>query len=285
MRDKLCLVTGANSGIGRATAEELARRGATVVMLCRDRGRGEAARARIATRVDGARLELLIADLASQRSVRRAAEEFKSAHPRLDVLINNAGVFWGRRQVTGDGLEATFAINHLGHFLLTQLLEEELKASAPSRIVNVSSSAYKAARLNLADLQSERGYDAMRAYGNSKLANILFTYELARRLDGSGVTANCLHPGVVRTRIGRNAPPLIWLFFLVMKPLLLSPAKGAATTVYLATSPEVERVSGKYFVKQVPQPTAARTYTEETARRLWELSEKLADLTAADPTA
>lgn len=145
MRDKLCLVTGANSGIGRATAEELARRGATVVMLCRDRGRGEAARARIATRVDGARLELLIADLASQRSVRRAAEEFKSAHPRLDVLINNAGVFWGRRQVTGDGLEATFAINHLGHFLLTQLLEEELKASAPSRIVNVSSSAYKAA--------------------------------------------------------------------------------------------------------------------------------------------
>ncbi len=285
MRDKLCLVTGANSGIGRATAEELARRGATVVMLCRDRGRGEAARARIATRVDGARLELLIADLASQRSVRRAAEEFKSAHPRLDVLINNAGVFWGRRQVTGDGLEATFAINHLGHFLLTQLLEEELKASAPSRIVNVSSSAYKAARLNLADLQSERGYDAMRAYGNSKLANILFTYELAKRLDGSGVTANCLHPGVVRTRIGRNAPPLIWLFFLVMKPLLLSPAKGAATTVYLATSPEVERVSGKYFVKQVPQPTAARTYTEETARRLWELSEKLADLTAADPTA
>ncbi|MDP2578102.1 MAG: SDR family oxidoreductase [Candidatus Palauibacterales bacterium] len=285
MRDKLCLVTGANSGIGRATAEELARRGATVVMLCRDRGRGEAARARIATRVDGARLELLIADLASQRSVRRAAEEFKSAHPRLDVLINNAGVFWGRRQVTGDGLEATFAINHLGHFLLTQLLEEELKASAPSRIVNVSSSAYKAARLNLADLQSERGYDAMRAYGNSKLANILFTYELARRLDGSGVTANCLHPGVVRTRIGRNAPPLIWLFFLVMKPLLLSPAKGAATTVYLATSPEVERVSGKYFVKQVPQPTAARTYTEETARRLWEISEKLTDLTAADPTA
>ncbi len=285
MRDKLCLVTGANSGIGRATAEELARRGATVVMLCRDRGRGEAARARIATRVDGARLELLIADLGSQRSVRRAAEEFKSAHPRLDVLINNAGVFWSRRRVTGDGLEATFAINHLGHFLLTQLLEEELKASAPSRIVNVSSSAYKAARLNLADLQSERGYDAMRAYGNSKLANILFTYELARRLDGSGVTANCLHPGVVRTRIGRNAPPLIWLFFLVMKPLLLSPAKGAATTVYLATSPEVERVSGKYFVKQVPQPTAARTYTEETARRLWELSEKLADLTAADPTA
>lgn len=285
MRDKLCLVTGANSGIGRATAEELARRGATVVMLCRDRGRGEAARARIASRVDGARLELLIADLGSQRSVRRAAEEFKSAHPRLDVLINNAGVFWGRRQVTGDGLEATFAINHLGHFLLTQLLEEELKASAPSRIVNVSSSAYKAARLNLADLQSERGYDAMRAYGNSKLANILFTYELARRLDGSGVTANCLHPGVVRTRIGRNAPPLIWLFFLVMKPLLLSPAKGAATTVYLAASPEVERVSGKYFVKQVPQPTAARTYTEETARRLWELSEKLADLTAADPTA
>ena len=285
MRDKLCLVTGANSGIGRATAEELARRGATVVMLSRDRGRGEAARARIATRVDGARLELLIADLASQRSVRRAAEEFKSAHPRLDVLINNAGVFWGRRQVTGDGLEATFAINHLGHFLLTQLLEEELKASAPSRIVNVSSSAYKAARLNLADLQSERGYDAMRAYGNSKLANILFTYELARRLDGSGVTANCLHPGVVRTRIGRNAPPLIWLFFLVMKPLLLSPAKGAATTVYLATSPEVERVSGKYFVKQVPQPTAARTYTEETARRLWEISEKLTDLTAADPTA
>ena len=285
MRDKLCLVTGANSGIGRATAEELARRGATVVMLCRDRGRGEAARARIASRVDGARLELLIADLASQRSVRRAAEEFKSAHPRLDVLINNAGVFWGRRQVTGDGLEATFAINHLGHFLLTQLLEEELKASAPSRIVNVSSSAYKAARLNLADLQSERGYDAMRAYGNSKLANILFTYELAKRLDGSGVTANCLHPGVVRTRIGRNAPPLIWLFFLVMKPLLLSPAKGAATTVYLATSPEVERVSGKYFVKQVPQPTAARTYTEATARRLWELSEKLADLTAADPTA
>ena len=285
MRDKLCLVTGANSGIGRATAEELARRGATAVMLCRDRGRGEAARARIESRVSGARLELLIADLGSQRSVRRAAEEFKSEHPRLDVLINNAGAFWGRRQVTGDGLEATFAINHLGHFLLTQLLEEELKASAPSRIVNVSSSAYKAARLNLADLQSERGYDGMRAYGNSKLANILFTYELARRLDGSGVTANCLHPGVVRTRIGRNAPLLIKLFFLVMKPLLLSPAKGAATTVYLATSPEVERVSGKYFVKQVPQPTAARTYTEQTARRLWEISEKLTDLTAADPTA
>ncbi len=278
MKGKHCLVTGANSGIGFATAEELASRGAAVVMVCRDKERGEAARARIAKRVPEASIDLLIADLSSQAEIRRLAAQLIDRYARLDVLVNNAGVFLGSRRETADGLEATFAINHLAYFQLTNLLLPLLKASAPSRIVNVSSNAHDGARLDLSDLNSASRYNGMRAYRNSKLANLLFTYELARRLEGSGVTANALHPGVVGTRIGRASPLAARLFFILAKPVLLSPRKGAATTLYLATSPEVEGISGKYFMKRAPRETTPVSHDRELAEELWRISERLTGL-------
>lgn len=275
MRDKVCLVTGANSGIGRATVEALAAQGAQVVMVCRDVGRGERAKAKIESRVAGANLDLIIGDLSSQDEIRRVAAEFEQRHSRLDVLVNNAGVLLGRRQETVDGLEATFATNHLGHFSLTHLLLPTLKASAPARIVNVSSDAHHGARLDFSDLQSRRSYSGFRAYCNSKLANVLFTYELARRLEGSGVSVNALHPGVVRTRIGRSGPLAARLFFLLGAPFLSSPKQGAETSVYLATSPEVEAVSGKYFLKKAERRTSRLSYDRDVARRMWDVSIEL----------
>ncbi len=280
MRHKVCLVTGANSGIGRATVEALAGQGAKVVMVCRDARRGRNAKAKIESRVEGANLDLVIADLSSQDEVRRVAAEFKERQSRLDVLVNNAGVFLGRRLETVDGLEATFATNHLGFFLLTNLLLDTLKASAPARIVNVSSDAHHSARLDFNDLQGLRRYSGLRAYCNSKLANVLFTYELARRLEGSGVTANALHPGVVRTNIGRRGPLAARLFFLLGAPFLLSPKNGAATSIYLATSPEVEGLSGKYFVKKAQRRTSGLSYDRDVARRMWDVSVELTNLAA-----
>src|SRR5436853_2096752 len=246
MNGKVCLVTGANSGIGNVTGLELARLGPHIVMGCHDGARGEAALAEIKQATGNDQLELMLCDLSSQADIRRFADEFKATHNRLDVLVNNAGVYLRKRQTTVDKLEATFAINHLGYFLLTNLLLDLLKQSAPSRIVNVSSSAHTSGHINFDDLQGEKSYGGGKAYCHSKLANILFTRELARQLAGTQVTANCLHPGAVATGIFRSLPKPIEA---IIKLVTMSPEKGAQTTIYLASSPAVETVTGKSFIK------------------------------------
>jgi retinol dehydrogenase 14 len=278
MAEKVCLITGATSGIGKATAVGLANMGASVVMVGRDRGRGEAAMAEIKEGSPNASVDLMLADLSSQKEIRRLADEFKDAYPRLDVLVNNAGVFLGKRITTADGIEMTFAVNHLAYFLLTNLLLDVLEASAPSRIVNVSSGAQSNGTIDFADLQGEKGYKGTKAYSQSKLANVLFTYELARRLEGTGVTANCLHPGAVRTNFGSGSSGIFGFMVRALRPLMVSPEKGAETSIYLASSPEVEGVSGRYFVKKAGARSSDESYDERTARRLWEVSAELTNL-------
>lgn len=265
---KVVLVTGASSGIGLGTAKILAREGWTVVLLCRDAQRGEQARAEVAAQSTGGQPQLLLADLASLNAVVEVAAEFKRRFPSLDVLINNAGINPTQRTVTVDGIESNFAVNHLAPFLLTNLLIDPLVANAHARVVTVASSVEKVMRtnLNLDDLQSSADWDAMKAYGRSKQANILFTIELSRRLSGSGVTANCLHPGIVGTNIFRDAPPFMqWLG----KRLLPSSDKGARTSVYLASSQEVEGLTGKFFKGEKAVLPSAAASDLERARRLW----------------
>jgi len=288
MTGKTCLVTGANQGIGKETALALARMGATVVMTSRDPEKGRAALAAVRDASGSDRVDLMLADFASFASIRRLAADFQAKYSRLDVLVNNAGAIITTRSQTQDGFETTFGVNHLGYFLLTNLLLDLLKRSAPARIVNVASRAHFRSSIDFDDLNSQRGrYSAMTAYARSKLANVLFTYELARRLQGTGVTANCLHPGVVRTGFGKNNPGLTRLLFqafqLVARPWLLSPQEGAATSVYLASSPEVEGVSGKYFTDCRETPSSPASYDEHAQRRLWEISETLCGLTADAP--
>lgn len=281
MNGKVCVVTGATSGIGKAAATALARRGAQVVLVGRDRGRSEAAAAELAgAAASPPRVE--IADLSSMAQVRALAERL-GALDRIDVLINNAGFVAGQRRITADGFEEVFAVNHLAPFLLTNLLLGKLTGSAPARVITVTSDAHTAARLNLDDLQLEHGWDSWRSYANSKLANILFTRELARRLDGTGVTANCAHPGVVRSGFGREGRPLLRIGLMFARPFLLSPERGASTVVYLATSPDVAGATGGYYVKsQLREPSRA-AQDDAAARRLWELSEELTGLTPARP--
>jgi len=280
MQGKICMVTGANSGIGKATALELAQLGATVVMVCRDRARGEEARSEITTKSRNNAVDLLLADLSSQQSIRQLVENFQHHYTHLHVLINNAGAgaaFTGRRE-TVDGLEMTFAVNYLAPFLLTNLLLDVLKASAPARIVNVSSNSHEAGYIKLDDLQAEH-YKSMRAYGQSKLAVVLFTYELARRLQGTGVTANCLHPGFVATNFGqRDVGPAVRLLVKLIGSFGASPQEGAKTSIYLASSPEVEGVTGTYFVKSIPKRSAAISYDESLQRQLWQQSAKLVNV-------
>lgn len=282
MNGKTVLITGATNGIGKATATELAGLGATVVITGRDRARGQAVLEEIRSKTGNSKLDLLVADLSSQAEVRRLAAEFKAKYPRLNVLVNNAGGFFDARQTTVDGLEYTFAFNHLAYFLLTNLLLDTLKASAPSRIVNVSSAAQSSGKLNFDDLQAEKRYSGMAAYNNSKLANVLFTYELARRLQGSGVTVNALHPGVVNTGFGDNSQNalirgLLWLF----KRFTLSPERGAQTSVYLASSPEVEGITGQYFDNKQAKPSNPLSYDEAAQKRLWDISTALTGLSEA----
>jgi NAD(P)-dependent dehydrogenase (short-subunit alcohol dehydrogenase family) len=277
MSGKVCLVTGANSGIGKVTALELARLGARVVMVCRDRIRGEAALAEIKQASANTHLELMLCDLASQADIRRFADEFKTTHKHLDVLVNNAGVYLRKRQTTVDKLEATFAINHLGYFLLTNLLLDLLKQSAPSRIINVSSGAHASGHINFDDLQGEKSYSGVKAYCHSKLANLLFTRELARRLAGTQVTANCLHPGAVATGIFRSLPKPLEA---IIKLVTMSPEKGAQTTIYLASSPAVETVTGKYFVKCAEARPSPEAQDDQVASRLWAESARLTHLQA-----
>lgn len=275
MQGKICVVTGTNSGIGKATALGLAKLGATVVMVCRDRAKGEAAAKEIIGESGNKSVDLLVADLSSQQAIRQLAVEFKSKYTRLDVLINNAGLYLSNRTLTVDGLETTFAVNHLAYFLLTNLLLDVIKASAPSRIVNVASSAH-ADSLDFANLQSEKGYDGMQAYSRSKLANILFTYELARRLAGSNVTVNCLHPGVIRSGLQRD----MGLQFQVIARSFASPERGAETSIYLASSPDVAGITGKYFSGKRETRSSAISYDEGVARKLWQVSAELTGLDA-----
>ena len=275
MAGKVCMVTGANSGIGLVTARELADRGAAVVLVCRDRARGEAALTEIKARSQNNAVELMTCDLASQKSIREFAAEFKSTHDRLDVLVNNAGVYLRNRTVVEGNLETTFAVNHLAYFLLTNLLLDVLERSAPARIINVSSGAHTYGRIDFDDLQGERDYSGWRAYANSKLANVFFTYELARRLSTTGVTANCLHPGAVATGIFRALPKFVEA---IIKMVTLSPEKGAETSLYLAASPDVEGVTGKYFVKKTETRSSPESYNKETARQLWAVSAQLTGL-------
>ena len=279
MTGKSVVITGGNSGIGQSTAVALAGAGARVIITARDRGRADAAVEEIARRAGSGAVERVLFDLSSLASVRAGAAELLERCDRIDVLVNNAGVVLTDRRLTVDGLETTFAVNHLGHFLLTDLLLDRIKASAPSRIVNVASTAHRGARrgLDFDDLQSEHGYRGMQVYSASKLANIYFTTELARRLAGTGVTVNCLHPGTVATGYGRDGDATGFLSFglKVIKPFILTPDRGARTSVYLASSPEVADVTGEYFARSRPARTTRVAKDQEAAVRLWEASEKL----------
>ncbi len=279
MQGRVCLVTGATQGIGRETALGLARLGADVHVVARDRARGEAVLVEV-RRAGGGNASLFLADLASQASTRALAEEVKARLPRLHVLVNNAGGIFTERALSPDRIEMTFALNHLGYFLLTGLLVDRLRASAPARVVSVSSSAHVGARIDFDDLQGERGYSGWRAYGQSKLANVLFTRELARRLAGSGVTANCLHPGVVATGFGKNnAGPFSW-GVRIAAPFFLSAARGARTSIWLASSPEVAGVTGEYFARCRVAKVSVAARDDAAARRLWEASARLTGLAA-----
>jgi retinol dehydrogenase-14 len=281
MTGRTVLVTGGTGGIGRATAAGLAALGAWVGISGRDLARTRAAAADIAATSGNPAVDAFAADMSSQVEVRRLAREVLAAYPRLDVLINNEGGFRASRRVTADGLEHTFAVNHLAGFLLTDLLLDRLKASAPARIVTVSSGAQSMGKVNFDNLQGERGYSGQQAYNQSKLANVMFTYELARRLDGSGVTATVLHPGVVRTRFAADDPSPMWRVLLpLIRPLLKSPEKGAATSIYLASSPEVEGVTGEYFVNRKPRTSSKPSYDQAAAARLWQISVELTRRTA-----
>ena len=272
MSGKICMVTGANSGIGKAASLRLAQMGASVVMVCRNRNLGESARSEIQRGAPKAKVILMQADLASQKSVRRLAEDFRTENMDLHVLINNAGVVMRRRVLTGEGIETQMAVNLLAPFLLTNLLLDNRKAGFPARVINVSSRTHRYGRIDFDNLQGEKKYDAWKAHFQTKLGLILVTYELARRLEGTGVTANCLHPGVVATGIMRNFPAPVRLIWNLM---FSSPQKGSDTTVYLASSPKVEKVSGKYFEKMRESRSSPASYDVATARKLWDTCARL----------
>ena len=278
MQGKVCLITGGTSGIGKSTAHELARMGATVVIVGRNAQKTSQVVEEIRAASGNDTVDSLLADLSSRREVRRLANEFKSKYSHLHVLLNNAGAVFMRRQLSVDGIEMTFALDHLACFLLTNLLLDKIKASAPARIINVSSGAHTSGKIEFDNLQGERNYSS-RAYGNSKLATILFTMELARRLEGTGVTVNALHPGFVSTGFGKNNPGFLMKIIRAVVPLIArSPAKGAETSIYLASSPEVQSITGKYFVDcKVTQPAPQAT-DSAVAKKLWDTSAEMVHL-------
>jgi NAD(P)-dependent dehydrogenase (short-subunit alcohol dehydrogenase family) len=284
MDGRTVVITGANSGVGKATAVALAAAGARTVITARNESRGRSALADIKSASGSDRVELEVFDLADLASVRRGAAQILDRCDRIDVLVNNAGLVLSERTETVDGIETTFAVNHLGPFLLTRLLTDRLVASAPARVVNVASIAHRSARrgLDFDDLQARGRYSAMSVYARSKLANVLFTAELARRLAGQGVTANSLHPGTVATGYARDgdASGILAFGIKVIKPFILTPEKGAKTSVYLASSPEVAGVTGRYFVKCRARKPSAAARDEAAAARLWSVSEELVDRTA-----
>jgi retinol dehydrogenase 14 len=273
------LVTGATAGIGKATALGLAAMGAHVAITGRDRGRTEGAAGEIRA-ATGGQVDAFVADLSSQSEVRRLADDVLQSLDRIDVLLNNAGGYWNTRHITADELERTFAVNHLAPFLLTNLLLDRLKQSSPARVITVSSHAHAEGRIDFDDLQNERSYSGVRAYNQSKLANILFTYELARRLQSTSVTANALHPGVVSTSFGAEDPSRVQrLFVPFMRPFMKTPTQGAATSIHLASAPDLEQVTGRYFVHSKPKKSSPASYDEAAAARLWQVSSDLVNLT------
>ena len=275
MAGKIVLITGATNGIGLESAVGLAAKGATVVMVGRDRAKGEAALADVKKRSGNDKVELLLADLSTMAAVRKLAADFLARHDKLHVLLNNAGALNASRKVSPDALELTFQVNHVAYFLLTELLLPTLKASAPARIVSVASDAHKGMTLDFNDLQSEKRYTSFVVYGQSKLANVLWTYELSRRLEGTGVTANCLHPGVVATGFGKNDTGLFALGARLIAPFLISPEKGARTSVWAASAPELVNVTGKYFKKQKAISSSRQSNDVAAQKKLWEVTEAL----------
>lgn len=279
MKDKVCLITGATSGIGKATALALTKMGAMVVINGKDEKSGKRVLSEI-TKISGnENAELMIADLSSLNEVRKLADNFQEKYQKLDVLINNAAVFYSYRKHSPDGIEMQFAVNHLGHFLLTNLLLDTLKQSAGSRIINVSSNAHFKGTINFDDINSEKKYFGWRVYCQSKLANVLFTYELAKKVDKKSVTVNCLHPGVVKTRLVNKHVSLIYrIVWNLQKPFMLSGDEGSKTSVHLATSEEVAKTTSKYFDTCKPKKSSEISYDKELAAKLWDLSEKLSGL-------
>lgn len=276
MNEKVCIITGANSGIGKAVALGLAKLGATIVMICRNKQRGEDAQREIINASGNQNVDLLLCDLSSQEQIHELAAEFKKKYKCLHVLINNAGIVLYKRTISVDGIEMNFAVNYLAPFLLTNLLIELLKKNAPSRIINVSSSIHTWVSLNIDDIQSQnKKYLVYKNYSNSKLALLLFTYELSNFLDGTGVTVNAVHPGFIRTGLGRDLP-----FFVkaIMKIFFKSPEKGAKTIIYLASSQDVAEITGKYYVKGHPKKSSEESYNKEKATQLWNLSLQMTNL-------
>jgi len=283
LKGKVCLVTGATGGIGLITARELARLGAHVVLVSRSAQKCADVQAQLKSETGNPNIEFIAGDLSSMHAVKQVADTFLASHDRLDVLVNNAGAVFANRQVSADGYEMTMALNHLNYFYLTNLLLDTLLRSAPARIVNVSSDAHKPGSINFDDLMSEKKYSAFGVYSMSKLANVLFTYELARRLEDSGVTANALHPGVVASNFGHSNGGMWDLLFRVMHLFAISPEKGAETSIYLAASPEVEGVTGQYFDKKKAVKSSAASYDTAVQRRLWDVSETLVQQAMAAP--
>ncbi len=278
MHGKIALVTGANAGMGKVIATELARQGATVAMVSRNRRNGEEAKSEIATLIGNSSLDLLVADLSSQQAVRQLAEEFQQRYSHLDILVNNAGAHIQQREVSVDGIEMNLAINHLSSFLLTNLLLDTMRASAPARIVNVASNAMTRS-INLDDLQSKQTFVPFDVYGQAKLAMVMCGYVLARRLIGTGITVNALHPGITATNIIADvAPPIAQRFVGIIKRFLQTPEQGARTALYLATSPEVEGVTGKYFIKSKQKLSMPISYDEALQERVWNMSADLVGL-------
>jgi retinol dehydrogenase-14 len=285
MAGRTVLVTGGTGGIGKATALGLAALGAHMAVTGRDQARTADAVREIRAG-GGGRVDAFVADLSIQSEVRRLAGEVLGRLPRIDVLVNNVGGYWNTRHLTEDGLERTFALNHLAPFLLTSLLIDRLKDSAPARVVTVASNAHKLGRIDFDDLQGERAYSGARAYNQSKLANILFSYELARRLEGSSVTANALHPGVVRTGFGAEDPAGAQrLFVPLLRPFMKSPARGAATSIHVTSASEVAQMSGRFFVNSAATTSSPRSYDQAVAARLWQISlNQSASPRPAEPT-
>ena len=278
MKGKVCLVTGATSGIGKATATALAAQGATVVLGCRSPEKGEAVKQEITRATGNSSLDLMVADLASIESTKKGAADFLARYPKLHVLVNQAGLYQSQRTLTPDGLETMFVVNHLSYFLLTNLLLPALKAGAPSRIVNGSGGVEAAGKINFDDLQGEKKFSSFGALAQSKLGNFLFTYELARRLDGTGVTVTIMQPGGVKTELGKGQGGMFGFLLRMMRPFFSTPEQGADTLVWLATSPEVEGVTGKYFVKRKEAKSSARSHDRELAARMWKVSAELTGL-------
>jgi NAD(P)-dependent dehydrogenase (short-subunit alcohol dehydrogenase family) len=279
MQGKTVVITGATSGIGEVAALELAGKGARIVFIARDRNRGEATLAKLDAQAPGLSHKVHYADLSLVAEMKRVAAEIAASEPRIDVLINNAGAAFAQRQVTAEGFELTFVLNHLSYFVVTAGLRERLLGSTPGRIVSTSSTAHMGMKIDLNDLQTKNGYSSLKSYGRSKLENILFTRELARRLRGTGLTANCLHPGVVATRFGHESGGVLQPFLKALQLFAISPEKGAETIVYLASSPDVANVTGEYFAKNKIAKTSAAAQDMGLAAALWA---KTAELTGVD---